>query len=115
MSKCYKLLFIILAIILSNCTTIDNDGNTSTNPNDLGKKSSLSLDDIEECRLYQSYQYDYWKNRNYRRVIYCNMYMILLEDQGIDGKKLDVGIQIDNLLKKMHGTLGILIYHLING
>ena len=40
---------------------------------------TLSELDTEECRMYRSYQSDYWKDKNYRRCIYCNMYMMDLD------------------------------------
>ena len=76
MNRNYKLLFIITGIILWNCTTTDTSNNESDSSKESKKVSNLSEEDIEECRLYQSYQHDYWKNRTYRRVIYCNMYMM---------------------------------------
>tara|TARA_Y100001970_G_scaffold290664_1_gene425245 strand:- start:2338 stop:3681 length:1344 start_codon:yes stop_codon:yes gene_type:complete len=71
-----RILPIIGCLFLWSCATTGNTNNLSDNSQKTEKASSLSDEDIEECRLYQSYQYDYWKNRNYRRVVYCNMYMM---------------------------------------
>tara|TARA_Y100000994_G_scaffold61861_1_gene50062 strand:- start:5581 stop:6924 length:1344 start_codon:yes stop_codon:yes gene_type:complete len=76
MKSYYKLLFIIGILFLWNCATTNTTNNSLDKSENPVKKSSLSQEDIEECRLYQSYQFDYWKNRNYRRTIYCNMYMM---------------------------------------
>ena len=68
-----------MIFILFNCSVTDEGIETATSSVPI---SNLSDENNEECRLYQSYQYDYWKNRNHRRTIYCNMYM--MEDLGCD-------------------------------
>ena len=61
MNNTLRISYIVFSILLWNCAATG----TSVTPvqKSVEKKSSLSDDDIEECRLYQSYQYDYWKNR----------------------------------------------------
>ena len=76
MNRHYRFLFIMSLFFLWNCATTDIGNQLIDNSKGSKKISNLSEEDIEECRLYQSYQYDYWKNRNYRRVIYCNTYMM---------------------------------------
>ena len=76
MNRYSRLLFIMSLFFLWDCATTDMGSQLTDNSKGSKKTSNLSEEDIEECRLYQSYQYDYWKNRNYRRVIYCNTYMM---------------------------------------
>ena len=64
MKSYYKLLFIIGILFLWNCAATNTTNNSLDESENPTKKSSLSQEDIEECRLYQSYQFDYWKNRN---------------------------------------------------
>ena len=62
-----------------NCATnIDSGAQVSSKT---GSKANISipLEDAEECNSYRSWQLDYWKDKNYRRCIYCNMYMIDLK------------------------------------
>ena len=71
-----------MLFILFNCSVTNEEiGKTISSVS----ASRLSEEDNTECKLYQSYQYDYWKNRNYRRTIYCNMYM--MEELGCDGSE----------------------------
>ena len=85
MNNYYKLVWIISGIILWNCAATDTINKDSSSSKESKKISTLSEEEIEECRLYQSYQHDYWKSRNYRRVIYCNMYMMDVNcDESID-------------------------------
>ena len=81
----FRLLFIIGLFFLWNCAATESSTRSSDDSKKIKRASNLSEENIEECRLYQSYQYDYWKNRNYRRVIYCNMYMMEMDcNESID-------------------------------
>ena len=81
----YKIFLIIWMLVLWNCATTDSISKDTNKSQSTKKMSSLSPEDIEECRLYQSYQHDYWKSRNYRRVIYCNTYMMEMNcDESIE-------------------------------
>ena len=57
MNKYLKLSFVFITIVLWSCVTTEI---TERVVKELEKVSSLSAEDNEECRLYQSYQYDYW-------------------------------------------------------
>ena len=70
------LLFVTIAIFTWRCSSTEANNISSNNSKGSANTRKLSEEEIEECKNYQSYQYDYWKNRNYRRVIYCNMYMM---------------------------------------
>ena len=87
MIKSKSIFYLFIIFILSACSVpVDIDG-TDKSVSSSSNVSTLSVEDTEECKLYQSYQYDYWKNRNYRRCIYCNMYMMDLNcDQSVDHK-----------------------------
>ena len=67
--------FVFVVIFLMSCTpTVDiNNQNSSSN---IVSAGSISTEDAEECNSYRSWQSDYWKDKNYRRCIYCNMYMM---------------------------------------
>ena len=69
----YYLLF--FCMVLFSCAT--NTSSAVEGSNQINSKSSiLSDDDTKECMQYSSWQSDYWKEKNYRRCIYCNMYMM---------------------------------------
>ena len=69
----YYLLFICL--VLFSCAT--NTTSSIQESNQINSKTStLSEDETKECMQYSSWQSDYWKEKNYRRCIYCNMYMM---------------------------------------
>ena len=78
-----RLLYGLGIFIFCSCSTTINT--TEFQDSSLNISSKLSSEEDEECRLYQSYQYDYWKNRNYRRTIYCNMFM--MEELGCDASE----------------------------
>ncbi len=80
----FKISYMLMAFILFCCSTgIQGEiGAQASSSSTSSSKKILSIEADEECRLYQSYQYDYWKNRNYRRTIYCNMQM--MEELGCD-------------------------------
>ena len=67
--------FIFISIFFMSCaTTVDvNNQKSSSNGASVG---SISAEDAEECNSYRSWQSDYWKDKNYRRCIYCNIYMM---------------------------------------
>ena len=68
----YYLLFICL--VLFSCATNTTSGIEGSNQIN-SKTSTLSEDDTKECMQYSSWQSDYWKEKNYRRCIYCNIYI----------------------------------------
>ena len=87
MVNSFKILYVLVIFVFFGCSTgiqgeVDSQSSSSSISSN---KTALSEEADEECRLYQSYQYDYWKNRNYRRTIYCNMYM--MEELGCDGSE----------------------------
>ena len=64
----------IYMFFISCATTVDVDNQGSSyNKEGTGYVSS---EEAEECSKYRSWQFDYWKDKNYRRSIYCNMYMM---------------------------------------
>ena len=67
--------FIFISIFFVSCaTTVDlNNQKSSSSGASIG---FISVEDAEECNSYRSWQSDYWKDKNYRRCIYCNMYMM---------------------------------------
>ena len=69
----YYLLFICM--VLFSCATNATSGLDGSNQIN-SKSSILSAEDTEECMQYSSWQSDYWKEKNYRRCIYCNTYMM---------------------------------------
>ncbi len=76
MNKLY--LFAMFILIMSCATNIKTDAQISSKS---GAKVNISIpaEDAEECNSYRSWQLDYWKDKNYRRCIYCNMYMMELK------------------------------------
>ncbi len=75
MRKYFYMVIIIIITLFWSCSTVDQsflEDKSSQNSADV----VLSASDAEECRMYRSYQSDYWKDKNYRRCIYCNMYMM---------------------------------------
>ena len=74
--KC-KIKVLFLLIFLISCgPTVINDSSANSMTEGKTVSGTLSSDDIEECADYQNWQGDYWKNKNYRRCIYCNLYML---------------------------------------
>ncbi len=68
-----KIYIIFVSLFFISCaTTVDVDNQASPS----GSVSSISTEDAEECNSYRSWQSDYWKDKNYRRCRYCNMYMM---------------------------------------
>ena len=63
---------------MSCAATIETGSKDSSRVN---SKTNISIppEDAEECNSYRSWQLDYWKDKNYRRCIYCNMYMMDLK------------------------------------
>ena len=68
----YYLLFICM--VLFSCAANTSSGLEASNQIN-SKRSILSDEDAKECMQYSSWQADYWKEKNYRRCIYCNIYM----------------------------------------
>ncbi len=76
MKKTY--LFLLSMLIMSCAATIESGSKDSSRVNST-TNISIPSEDAEECNSYRSWQLDYWKDKNYRRCIYCNMYMMDLK------------------------------------
>ena len=73
-----KIFFILLLVLLSSCgVQVENDSSGESSNSSFSLSTSLSEEEVEECKQYRSWQQDYYsKNKDYRRCIYCNQYML---------------------------------------
>ena len=70
----FNFYILLISIFFMSCATNLESNIQASSKFNSKSISSIPAEDAEECNSYRSWQLDYFKDKNYRRCIYCNMY-----------------------------------------